>query len=70
VPEITPPTSDAIVRAMAKSPAHRFQSYDEFIMALEAARSQYLVGRFVNRTVAPPGAKKKTGGIASWFRRS
>ena len=70
IAEITHPTSEAIVRAMAKDPAERFQSYDEFSMALEAARSQYLVGRFVNRTVSAPGAKKKTGGIGSWFRRS
>ena len=69
VHEITQPTSDAIVRAMAKNPADRFQSYDEFIMALEAARSQYLVGRFVNRT-QPASPKKTTGGIASWFRRA
>ncbi len=39
VPEITQPTSDALVKAMAKNPADRFLSYDEFIMALEAARS-------------------------------
>src|SRR3954451_22608764 len=34
VPEITQATSDAIAKAMAKLPADRFQSYDEFIMAL------------------------------------
>jgi serine/threonine protein kinase len=66
--DVTLPTSDAITRAMAKKPADRFQSYDEFVMALEAARSQYLVGRFVNRT--GPAAGAKTGGIKSWFRRS
>ena len=43
VPEITQPTSDALVRALAKNPADRFLSYDEFRMALEAARSQLLV---------------------------
>ncbi len=69
VHEITHPTSDAIARAMAKHPGERFQSYDEFIMALEAARSQYLVGRFVNR-IQPSSPKKTTGGIASWFRRA
>lgn len=68
VADVTIPTSDAIARAMAKKPADRFQSYDEFVMALEAARSQYLVGRFVHRTV--PAAGAKTGGIKSWFRRS
>ena len=35
VPEITQPTSDALVKAMAKNPAERFLSYDEFIMALD-----------------------------------
>jgi serine/threonine protein kinase len=44
--EITQPTSDAIVRAMAKNPKDRFQSYDEFIMALTSARSQLLVLQF------------------------
>ena len=43
VPEITQPTSDALVKAMAKNPAERFLSYELFIMALEAARSQLLV---------------------------
>lgn len=47
LPDLTAPTSDALTRAMAKNPADRFQSYDEFIMALTAARSEYLVGRFV-----------------------
>lgn len=44
--EITEATNDAIVRAMAKEPEERFQSYDEFIMALEAARSHLLIQRF------------------------
>lgn len=48
-PEITAPTSDALVRAMAKKPADRFASYDDFIMALTASRSQYLVGRYRGR---------------------
>ncbi len=66
--EITQPTSEALVRAMAKKPADRFQSYDEFIMALTAARSQYLIHHFRNQAraesaVARPGATK------SWWRR-
>lgn len=53
--ELTPPnqlvqmtqaTSDALVAAMAKNPAERPQSYDEFIMALEAARSHLLIQTF------------------------
>ncbi len=46
VPEISQETSDAIMMAMAKNPAERFQSYDEFIMALTAARSKLLVLRW------------------------
>src|SRR3989441_325388 len=36
-PEITAPTSDALVRVMAKNPSDRFFSYDEFITGLTAA---------------------------------
>ncbi|HZM06813.1 MAG TPA: serine/threonine-protein kinase [Candidatus Saccharimonadales bacterium] len=43
VPEITEATSNALVRAMAKRPADRFETYDEFQMELEAARSQLLM---------------------------
>jgi serine/threonine protein kinase len=43
VPDITQLTSDAIVRAMAKRPEDRFESYDEMQMALEAARSHLLI---------------------------
>ena len=46
VREITRPTSDALVIAMAKSPAERFQSYDEFIIALEQARSRLLIQKY------------------------
>jgi hypothetical protein len=63
VPEITQPTSDAIVRAMAKNPADRFQSYDEFRMVLEAARSQFLVSHLMGRHPVPA----TTGGLKSWF---
>lgn len=45
--EVTEDTNDAIVRAMAKDPAARFQSYDEFSMALEAARSRLLVSKYL-----------------------
>ena len=46
--DITDQTSDAITRAMAKDPAMRFQSYDEFSMALEAARSHLLLSKYHN----------------------
>lgn len=58
-PDITAPTSDALVRAMAKKPSDRFESYDAFIMALNAARSQYLVGRYINPQPARPGSRLK-----------
>jgi hypothetical protein len=65
-PEITQVTSDAISKAMAKLPADRFQSYDEFIMALTAARSQYLVHYFNNQTRDEVG---RPTGTKSWWRR-
>jgi len=43
--DITELTSNALARAMAKHPSERFESYDDFRMALEAARSQVLVGQ-------------------------
>jgi hypothetical protein len=62
VPEITQPTSDALVRALAKNPANRFLSYDEFRMALEAARSQLLVKQY-------QGVPQKTKSLTSWWKR-
>lgn len=58
--EITQITSDALVRAMAKNPGERFQSYDEFILVLTAARSELLVNRYNQPT---PGTSK------SWWRK-
>jgi serine/threonine protein kinase len=46
VRNITQPTSDALLIALQKEPAHRHPTYDEFIMALTAARSQLLVMRY------------------------
>ncbi|MDB6015637.1 MAG: Serine/threonine protein kinase [Pedosphaera sp.] len=63
IPEVSQPGSDALVRAMAKNPADRFQSYDEFIMALTSARSQLLVQQFAQDE--SPKAHGKTG----WWRR-
>jgi serine/threonine protein kinase len=74
VPEITEPTSDALTRAMAKNPDDRFASYDEFIMALTAARSHVLISQLnqgdqQQEAPAPDdGAKKKTG-ILGWFNK-
>jgi len=65
VPEITQPTSEALVRVLAKNPADRFLSYDEFKMELEAARSKWLIQHY-SQAVPTKGAKSKT----SWWRRS
>ncbi len=42
VTEISQAGSDALSRAMAKHPSDRFQSYDEFVMAMYAARAELL----------------------------
>jgi serine/threonine protein kinase len=63
VPEITQATSDALVKAMAKNPAERFLSYDEFIMALTASRSQLLVKQYQ----LPQAPKPKS--LTSWWKR-
>lgn len=64
VPEVTQPTSDALLIAMAKNPADRYRSYDDFRMALEAARSQLLIHQMRNQkeTAGPAGGR-------SWWRR-
>jgi serine/threonine protein kinase len=63
VPEITQATSDALVKVLAKKPQDRFLSYDEFSMALWAARSQLLI--HMSQTDQPKPSPKKT----SWWRR-
>jgi eukaryotic-like serine/threonine-protein kinase len=64
VPEITQPTSDALVKTMAKNPAERFLSYEEFIMALEASRSQLVVKQYQS----PQAPKSKS--LTSWWKRA
>jgi serine/threonine protein kinase len=63
-PSITQATSDALVRSLAKNPAERFLSYDEFIMALTAARSELLVHQYQS-----PAATTKPKGLTSWWKR-
>jgi serine/threonine-protein kinase len=63
LPEITQPTSDTLVKVLAKSPADRYLSSDEFRMALELARSQLLIQK--STQPPPPSPKSKT----SWWRR-
>jgi serine/threonine-protein kinase len=60
-PDINELTSNALAQAMAKHPAERFESYDDFRLALEAARSHVLVGQM--RQAGQPEAGK------SWWRR-
>ncbi|MBI5387396.1 MAG: serine/threonine protein kinase [Verrucomicrobia bacterium] len=73
VPEITPPTSEAIEQAMAKQPRDRFRSYDEFRMALEAARSQVLVKQLhvaePEPEPPPPEPSEAEPGKTGWWRR-
>jgi serine/threonine protein kinase len=62
VPEITQLTSDALVKAMAKNPADRFLSYEDFILALEVARGALLRAQ----SQGPPPKPKA---MTSWWRR-
>ena len=64
VPEISQATSDALARSLAKNPADRFLSYDEFHMALTAARSQLLISQY-NQPEAGQQPKRMT----SWWRK-
>lgn len=65
-PEITEPTSEAIVRAMAKDPKARFASYDDLIIALEAARSQLLVSTYRRQQNLEGGSDHPH---KSWWKR-
>ena len=64
VPEISQPTSDALSKALAKMPADRFLSYDDFILALEASRSLLL--RQQSQAPESPLQPKR---ITSWWRK-
>jgi len=64
VPEISQATSDALCRALAKNPGERFLSYDELIMALEAARSLLLYQQ--TQTPNPDNEPKR---MTSWWKR-
>ena len=64
VPDITQSTSDALVKCMAKNPADRFLSYEEFIMALEASRSLLAVKQYQT----PEAPKSKS--LTSWWKRA
>ena len=55
---------DALVKVLAKNPGDRFLSYDEFIMALEAARSLLL-----RQQSQFPQTQAKSKGLTSWWKR-
>jgi serine/threonine protein kinase len=55
--EVTPATNEAIVRAMAKDPKERFRTYEEMILALEAARSHLLVALYADQPEGELGAE-------------
>ena len=71
--DISQPTSDAIAQAMAKRPAGRFRTYDDFRMVLESARSQLLVKqlRITHAAEEPPGGEEAEPDAAksAWWRR-
>ena len=70
-------TSDALSKAMAKNPGDRFAGYDEFIMALTAARSQLLVRQLTGRNSEPAATSTADAADSaaapasgrSWWRR-
>jgi eukaryotic-like serine/threonine-protein kinase len=66
VPEITQATSDALMIALAKNPHERFRTYDDFIMAFTAARSQLLIQQFQPQQEAEGPAPGQGKG---WWKR-
>lgn len=73
VSSISEATSEVVARAMDKAPASRYQSYDEFIMALTAARSQLLRSQLTQaqpaRRARPQPAEEEVPAKKGWFRR-
>jgi hypothetical protein len=70
-PDISQPTNEALMTAMAKEPSNRYPNYDAFIMALTAARSQLLVRML--RHHEPIEAPETQGEVPpqnkGWWRR-
>jgi serine/threonine protein kinase len=61
---ISQATSDAIAQSLAKNPADRFRSYDEFVMALEAARTYLAVAQAQAQNKANEPKR-----MTSWWKR-
>jgi eukaryotic-like serine/threonine-protein kinase len=62
---VTQATSEALCKALAKNPGDRFLSYDDFIMALTAARSQFLI----SQQQAQPADQNEPKRMTSWWKR-
>jgi serine/threonine protein kinase len=62
IPEISEAGSDVLVRAMAKNPADRFQSYFEFRLAMEAVRAELLKQQYSTEYQKPSHGK-------GWWKR-
>ena len=74
VQSISESTSGVISRAMDKDPARRYDSYDQFIMALTAARSEFLRGQLRKSSSTAASETVETNEVEpaprkSWFRR-
>ena len=70
VPEISAATSDALMTALAKNPRERFATYDDFIMAFTAARSQLLVQQMrAQQEPEPEPTEAQTAHGKGWWRR-
>jgi serine/threonine-protein kinase len=68
-PEISDPTSVAIEKSMAKDPADRFLSYEEFIMTLEASRSLLYVREMQADQESQPAPTESKAKTTSWWKR-
>src|SRR4051812_6604613 len=69
VPEISGPTSDALMTVMEKNPRNRFPTYDDFIMAFTAARSQILVQRYAQQEPETNAEGQGVDPAKTWWRR-
>src|SRR5207244_1693798 len=69
VPEITADTSDALMMAMAKNPHERFRTYDDFIMAFTAARSQLLIQQYRGAPEPEQISAEEQAQGKGWWRR-
>jgi len=62
IPEVSQFGSDVLVRAMAKNPADRYQSYSEFRLAMETARGESLQRKYTAEYQKPSQGR-------GWWKR-